>query len=684
MTRSSTRAEIQALRAFAVLAVVLNHLWPGRLSGGFLGVDVFFVISGFLITAHLWREVDATGRVRFGAFWLRRARRLLPASLLVAGAVLVGAVALLPATAWSRVFGEVVASVLYVENWTLVASSADYFQAGAAATPMQHYWSLSVEEQFYLVWPLLVVLGALLAVRSTRFGGRRRTIAAVLGVVVIASLVASVVMTATDPAQAYFNTAARAWEFGAGGLLALAAHRISWGRRVRVVVAVVGWLALLVSVVVFDGSMGFPGFLALVPVVATMLVVAAGDALEPRGRIGAMAVRPVVWLGDVSYSVYLWHWPLIIFAGALGVAGSLPSGLAILVVTLALSALSRRFVEDPVRRSQYLQNGPRRRHLVLAGATALVVVGAGFGSVAVEGAAGRAQASALGQLGDDCFGAAATAPGSGCQEPHRLASTDAALAAQRDVRARVTNGEVCQQDREVAAVEVCAFGAEADDSVATIALVGDSHAGHWISALDKIAEDRSWRVEEYLKSSCPAVIEPTVHATWYPAGAASCREWSAEVVAGIAADPAIDVVVVSSISREYAQTGADGGPVPLTAGAYLATWQVWLDAGKRVVVLADPPQWGLGDVPTCVVRAGVDDPCTVSATARERDPMVAAARGVPGVTLVDLNDFLCDGELCHPVVGGLVAIGDGSHLTRTFSLTLAPPLAQALIPVVEE
>ncbi len=213
------RAEIQALRALAVALVVVFHMWPSSLPGGFVGVDVFFVISGFLITSLLLREIDRTGQLSLSKFYARRARRILPASLVTLGCVGIATILFVPLSYWQQFFGDLTASTTYVQNWHLSAAAVDYFAADQGPSPVQHFWSLSAEEQFYLVWPVTLVFAAAVTRHAPRL--RRRAIAASMGLLTLASLVYSLIATATDPAAAYFVTPTRAWEFGAGGLLAL-------------------------------------------------------------------------------------------------------------------------------------------------------------------------------------------------------------------------------------------------------------------------------------------------------------------------------------------------------------------------------------------------------------------------------------------------------------------------------
>jgi peptidoglycan/LPS O-acetylase OafA/YrhL len=696
------RPEIQALRAFAVLAVVLNHLWPERITGGFLGVDMFFAISGFLITGHLVRDVGATGTLRIGRFWLRRVRRLLPASLLVLFAVALATFVLLPHALWSNVLSQVIASAAYFENWLLGANAVDYFASRSAPSPVMHYWSLSVEEQFYLVWPLLILVAVAFGAAINRKRARTSIPATssipapssipatswILGVIAIVtaiSLAFSIWISVAAPDAAYFNTAARAWQFGLGGLVALLGARLGAhaGPRFRACVAAAGWATIVASMALITGDFALPGIVSAFPVIGTLMVIWAGS---PRSRLfvfGALRIRPVQMIGDISYSLYLWHWPLIIFwpylfAAPLGTVGKI----SVFAAAILLAYLTKRFVEDPIRTAPYLALGPARRHLWIAGATAIVIGLSASGIAVVAGSAAAAVADAQQRASAGCFAAAAMAPDASCEAIHQLLSTDLAVAASGDMDAKADHGAVCLTKREVSKVTACVFGASKETAKLTVALVGDSHAYHWVGALNAIAEKESWRIVEYVKSSCPGILSPSIEASWYPEGASACHTWTSAVVAEIAARDDIDVVLTASMTRDYVEAPPRGGAKGVVSAASLQrTWDAWVASGKQVVVLADTPNWQLGDVPTCVSASGTDDPCAFPASARDGDPKVDAvlSRPTPGIHLIDLNDYLCDATLCHVAIGGVVAIGDGNHLTQTFSVSLSPYLGPMLV-----
>ncbi len=378
------RPEIQALRAVAVGAVVLHHGWPAVAPAGYMGVDVFFVVSGYLITALLLREVDRTGRISLGAFYLRRARRILPAAMAVLLAVSAATLAFAPYREWNPFFREIVASAFYVENWRLAADSQLPASADLESTPVQHFWSLSVEEQFYLLWPLLVI--AALWFVHRRSASLKRTLAIVLGAVTALSFAWSLVLTASDHNLAYFSTFGRGWEFGVGGLLALLVNAVPglMADRWRAGRSLVSWLGLaliIVPIVTFVDTEAFPGLWVLLPVSGTLAIIWAGMPATRWSTAGVVGLRPVQWVGDVSYSLYLWHWPIFMFVPMITGVPSPPALMVALVgVSLLVAWASKRYIEDPFRR----RGGPIGSHpRVLAGALAFTLAGVlAIGSVA--------------------------------------------------------------------------------------------------------------------------------------------------------------------------------------------------------------------------------------------------------------------------------------------------------------
>ena len=697
---SGLRADIQGLRALAVGSVLAYHLWPGAVTGGYVGVDVFLVISGYLITSHLLRERPDSWRA-VGRFWGRRVRRLLPASaLVVLATVLLGAV-VLPSTQLVRTGHDAVASALYVQNWALAASATDYLAAQDAPTALRHYWSLAVEEQFYLVWPVLLGAAALVGRRaSARWAGwevRRRdagrgpgvpaaggaparavattAIATVVGAVLVASLAWSAHLTAIDPAAAYYVTTTRAWELALGGALALVASTrqrpvpVRWAGAV----ALAGLAAVLGAVLTFDGATPFPGVAALLPTLGTVAVIAAA-APETSWTTRLLGARPAQVLGDVSYSTYLWHWPLIVLV-PFAVHRSLRwwelAGVA--VGSVALAWLTTRFVEDPIRRSRRLVGSAALTAALLVVCTASgAVAGVALSTAArdrAEREAARASAEAAGH--PDCLGAASLLSGADCTVADgELWTTPVQAAA--DKPALYADG--CWNDPPFETRHTCTYG-PADASV-RVALVGNSHAGHWFPVLDAVAEDRGWQVTTYAASSCYPVDVPLSYPD--PAASQGCSDWNAWVRDQLAAQ-GYDLVVMSARTDQHLADQPESTELDVAAEAYARELTAVTATGAGVLVIRDTPNFPTS-VPDCVAAAP-DRTCTVPrATGIERDPLAeaASADGSGQVTVLDVDDLLCDASVCHGVVGAAIVMFDHGHLTATFSRTLRPVVEPAL------
>ncbi|WP_017933210.1 acyltransferase family protein [Nocardioides sp. Iso805N] len=671
------RADIQGLRAIAVGIVVLYHLLPQRLSGGFVGVDVFFVISGFLITSHLLaRPPRRTGDLI--AFLGRRIRRLLPASLLVLAVTLVASRLFLPETRWADTAAQVKAAALYSVNWRLAHDAVDYLAAANAASPVQHFWSLSLEEQFYLGWPVLILVLGWLGLRVRRSG---TVLAFGLGLVVAASFGWSIHLTASNPAAAYFVTTTRVWELGAGGLLALgqtrlASPRLPMGWRRGMVFGGLAVLALVATT--FDAATPFPGWRAAVPVLATVVVIAADADLMGWSPVRLLALRPMRWLGDVSYAVYLWHWPLIVLLpAALGAARGRVDDVVIVILTLILAAATKRLVEDPFRGRAWTL---RTRRTYALGAAAMTVVVALTAALTAEVGhrqdveAARLAAALTGH--DRCFGAQALDPGRACPPSSADPVPAPALAAKEQDAYTKTAGSDCWASYPTFVMRVCDFGRR--DSGITVALVGNSHAGQWLPALQRLAGQRGWHITTYLAEGCSMA---DLLQEFPGAGAAeACRRWATSTAAKVEADAPDAVVFANRVSSPaVGHTVAESQPL-YAAGLHriLARWH-----RIPVVALRDTPapkDGGRISIPNCVAlhlhewkHCGADRSAWVPT-----DPVVAAAADLTNVRVLDLNDHICGEKRCEAVVGGVLVYVDGSHLTATYAQTLAPYLAPAL------
>ncbi len=700
------RADIQALRAIAVVAVVLYHLWPQQIRGGFVGVDVFFVISGFLITRQLADEHERTGRISLTQFWARRIRRLLPAAYFVLGASLAVLLLALPTVAWRTNLQEIAAAGGYVENWLLGIHAVDYLAAENSASLVQHYWSLSAEEQFYLAWPLLV-LASLVAGR--RAAGGRRLLVLVLAVAAASSFAFSVRYTAANPAMAFFATPARAWEFAAGGLVALTTRPPAVS-RVRAAASWCGLAVIAYAVFAISARDPFPGSIALVPVAGAAVVLACGMPAAPGwSPLRLAASRPVRGLGDVSYALYLWHWPLIIAAPWVlhhSLTGT--DRALILVLSLGLAAATKRLVEDPVRLRRWwrVRRWPAYGFAAVALAALLITTslatgrlhrleasaavqaeGAGAAAAPVASASARsvplpaaeqgqhASATSVRRYPVSCFGAGAIVNERVCPRPFaRPASLDTAFAAQ-DGRTYQCLGAATQS-----VPQFCTFG-QVHHPRRVLAVVGNSHARRLIPALDAYGRHHGWEIVLAARINCMGLIDVAVSPT---APDHACQAWSAAVQRHLLALRGLAAVIFAS--HRDAGLYLDGAnPTPQQRAAanrrILATWSAFAAHGIRVIVTGDVPGMRPQSDPECVAMSSATyDPCALPRSAVVHgNLMTALAREHPHVaSYLSLTHYFCDAERCHGLIGGVVVYFDSHHMTATFSRSLGPYLGADL------
>jgi peptidoglycan/LPS O-acetylase OafA/YrhL len=696
--RRGFRADVEGLRAVAVLAVVLYHAGVPGASGGFVGVDVFFVLSGFLITGLLWREACATGTVRLVRFYGARARRLLPAATLVLVAVVIAAAVLLPPLQARSVLGDAVASALYVGNYRLALRGTDYLAADSLPSPVQHYWSLGVEEQFYLLWPALLVLTAVAARAVCRRwpAGPQRPVPvgpAVLSLaaVTLASFAVSLAWTRFQPPWAYFSLATRAWELGVGGLVALTAagwRRLpSWAAGV----AGAGGLALVgLSCIRLGARTPYPGVAALAPVLGAALVIGAGCAPARWWSIGtALGTAPLRLVGRCSYSWYLWHWPVLVLAPvALGHPLGLAARLAAAGVSGALGVATTYAVENPVRFAAALRRSPARSLLVGGAATAVAVAAALVALLAVPVPVGRGTAA-------DAPPLQAAPPSSAAAPPvdaHQAAvqaltgQVQAAVAASADIQAVpadlspplgaaaadkpdvFVNG--CVRSWLYTGQGECASGDTA--SASTVALVGDSHAAMWEPAFQTLAAQRQWRLETLAKVTCPLmdlpITSPYLHREY-----TECEQWRGQIVARLHAEhPAL---VVLDMSRRYSP---DYG--------FTVYDRPWLDgltrlvadlraSGATVLVLGPVPD-PRSTVPTCLSEhLDAATACAPDRAVAVNDAGIAAeeqATAAGGGRYEDLTSLFCTAGRCPVIVGNRLVFRDDNHVTVQYAQWLAP------------
>jgi peptidoglycan/LPS O-acetylase OafA/YrhL len=677
--RPAVRPEIQALRAVAVLTVVIYHVWPEAMPGGFVGVDVFFAISGFLITAHLLREVDRTGTLSLWQFWARRARRLLPAALLTLLVCAVATIALVPQLYWQQFLTEIGTSTAYVQNWQLAADAVDYLGADNRPSPVQHFWSLSAEEQFYVLWPLLIIVAAWTA-------RRRLAISALLLTVTGLSLWYSISETAANPQAAYFVTPTRAWEFGAGGLLALLGTRAALPDRARALLSWAGLAAIGYAAAAYGAETAFPGWAAAVPVVGALAVIHAGMPAARWAPSAILRIPPAQFLGDISYSVYLWHWPLFVFA-PFAFANPAPTEIRIAVplLTVLLAWVTKVLVEDPVRRSAWLSAQPRMTFACSAAATAVLAAVLVGGTSHVEAqirAAEREQVRLVGRP-PACFGAAARDPLKACENKD-LRTKVVPL----PVAAKSEENAPCPNFRKESGVSVCDFGVERAHATKTVALLGDSHASHWRAPLNVVARKRGWRGLSVTRTSC--VFSNATKLTPEPTRS-QCLRWVQGVPNFFREHPEIDTVFIVAITGGRVNVPSGRTMLEAKVNGVRKAWETLPDTVKHIVIIRDTPRIVRKTV-ECIDKAieaeqRAGPACAVPRpSALDADPAVIAARRAhsPRLQAIDLTDVFCSRRLCHPVIGGALVYKDLHHFTLVFAETLGMPLGRKIDALMQE
>jgi peptidoglycan/LPS O-acetylase OafA/YrhL len=641
------RPDIEGLRGIAILLVLLFHAGLPWTPGGFVGVDVFFVISGFLITGKLWRESQQPGGLNITRFYAWRIRRLLPAALVAVALIsLVGLLLAAPLDR-SELAADGAASALSIANMRFIGS-VDYFAATTSPSPFLHFWSLSVEEQFYLVWPALIVL------LTWRGGSSRRLIAALL-IGVVASFALSIWLTDTSPARAFYLLPTRVWQLGVGGLLALIGV-MGTSRRAGAL-AWAGLAAVAVAGVALTAEMPYPGLAALLPTAGAVALLYGGAA--PSGPVRLLAAAPLRFLGKISYSLYLWHWPLLVLPLMfLERALTGVEVVASVAVAIGVSWLSWRFVEQPFR------YGDRSRRATSWSAIRVGVAGILSVALFTQGLAAALPSSAVTVQPTPSPSGSPVASDGPITLPADLTPS---LASARDDEERL-RGDGCLAFERVTTPPNCEYGVKG--SAITIALVGDSHASHWFPAIEAIALERGWRLVTFVKVSCSftTLVQRNL------ALKREYRECTAFNEATVARlnqiKPALTIIVNRRTFRPIEENITSA-----LAGAALGEMVARIPGATAILV--DTPDPGR-DVPACLSKHPSDIRACLftqdDADNREIGIAERVAADVSGARLIDLTANICTEWPCSPISGSVLIYRDEDHMTATFSRSLAAPL----------
>ncbi|MCV7279429.1 acyltransferase [Mycolicibacterium flavescens] len=685
---ASYRHDLDGLRGIAIALVAVFHVWFGRVSGG---VDVFLALSGFFFGGRLLRTAMTPG----ASLWpvpevTRLIRRLLPALVVVLAAGAVLTILIQPETRWETYADQSLASLGYYQNWELANSASNYLRAGEAVSPLQHIWSMSVQGQFYIAF-LALIFGT--AVLFRRVFGRHMRLAFVLllSALTIASFVYAIIAHDADQATAYYNSFARAWELLLGALVGAFVSHLRMPMWLRTSLAVVSLAAILACGALIDGVKEFPGPRALVPVGATVLFIlsAANRVADPHttGRMPLpnrlLATAPFVSLGSMAYSLYLWHWPLLIFwlSYTGSTRASFLDGAVVLLVSGALAWLTTRYIENPLRyRSSAAPTAPvpvrrrrRRPTIVLGSVVALLGVALTATSftwrehVVVQRANGEELA---GLSTDDYPGAAALL--SKAKVP-KLPMRPTVLEAKNDLPQTTEDG--CISDFDNVDVITCTYGDP--DAKRTIALAGGSHAEHWITALDLLGKQHRFKVTTYLKMGCPLTTEevPLVMGDNRPYP--KCHEWNQRVMSEII-DDRPDYVFTTS-TRPWNIRAGDVMP-----STYVGIWRELSDNDIPILAMRDTPWLVRNGEPFFAADCLADGGDAISCGTRrsdvlsEHNPTLDIVKQFPLLKPLDMSDAVCRKDICRAVEGNVLLYHDAHHISKTYMRTMAPELGRQI------
>ena len=608
--------QIQGLRALAALLVTLFHAkW---VSGGFIGVDIFYVISGFLITGLLIREIERTGTINFKEFYARRFKRLLPTSFFVLAITAVFSWLLIPATMRSSLGRDIIAAGLYVSNYLFAWWQADYQNLDATPSPVIHYWSLAVEEQFYLLWPLLILLFFMVATKLKK----KIALTVLVAAVTALSFVFSIYQTETSPIWAFYSLPTRAWELGLGALLVLLPPI-----KTKKLVGLIGFVFVIASAFIFNETTAFPGLNAVLPVLGTVMLIATINSWPPFLNNVANS-RLFQWLGEISYPLYLWHWPLLVlpstyFARPLAVYERIIA----IFATIVLADLTHRFIEEPFRKKKILptivfkQSAAITLVSVLIGTTIIFTSSDRINVSGINGAVSLAQIKARPLVYED-----------GCHANYAETKSDACEYAQLD-------------------------------SQKTMVLYGDSHAAQWFPALAEIASRSGYKLVSLTKSACPSV--DVVRSDQGAFKMSRCKKWREDSIQRIMKMKP-DVLVMSSFQyfaqpRQFQDRDKwwDDGQRKLLAQVK--------NASPNLIYLTDTPH-PARDIPACLTNNSISE---CNKTERSKNLSIS------GFEVIDPNSWLCS-RTCPAVKDGVVAYRDASHISVDIAIALIPRLTQAL------
>lgn len=640
------RLEIEGLRAVAAILVAIYHIWLNRVSGG---VDVFFTISGFLITTSLLSMYRKEGKIRPFTYLIKLLKRLIPSAWFIALVTFILSVFLAPTYTRPQYFSELVSSLLYFENWRLAFDAVDYLAQNNEASPFQHYWALGIQFQFYLIWVLLflIAMGIKKLLPTLPY---KKIILGLFGVVFVFSLSYSIFLTSDNQAFAYYHTFTRVWEFSLGGILSLVIHRVSFPKTVAWITGWLGLIALLLVGLVLQVSTVFPGYAALWPTGAAVLILLAGNQSTRWSAYRLLSSKPLVSFGKVSYAFYLWHWPILVLFLKYFDRGtvSIKAGLAMIALSIALAYFTIYVVETPLRT---MRTTTKQTALYLAGLS--IVVGLGLSVYYGKTIPKQMLVETYG----DHLGATAHQVENNpfyYDEDTLAPSIDQSLFDLSDIYE-----DKCIQVNNHIDINECEYG-ETEDYQSTIILAGGSHAAHWQPMLDEYGKENNVRIKTILKGNCRFSTEDTTDTP-------ECTDWFDNVVDAILEDPPDLIFTHGDVSSpEWRGIIPDG---------FKEAWSIFEKEDIPFFLVRDTPRMG-AMVPHCLSDAKGDfiEDCRI---AKEEaialvSPLVETWNLPKDTVTLDATDYFCDEDYCYPIIGNVIAYFDDNHITASLSRTFMP------------
>lgn len=643
------RPEIEGLRSIATLLIAIYHIWLGRVSGG---VDIFFILSGFLITMSLLSKLEKTGTFSFWDHILGLLKRLFPLSFTVIIITTIVSFALLPQVQWEQVISYMLATTFYFENWRLSLDAVDYLARDMSASPFQHFWSMSIQGQFYLIWPFVLFVAYIFATKMFK-QPIRKTLLFVLMICFILSISYSIYITAVNQPWAYFDTFARLWEFCLGGIFALILPYLVLNQWTSMAS---GWLGLLIvclTGVVIPVSELFPGYIASLPIIGALLIIVTSEKQTRFGVDRLLRLKPFQFFGGFTYGFYLWHWPLLIFYRAYFdiTTISIPHGILILLTTFILSFVTTKLIEVPIRKIDVRRSKIKLISTICSMLSVVILINVAFSLF-------MAQSNVQSDIDQIRNYPGALALYEHRKVPEGVTWIPSFLDVKKDLPS-FYDKKGCATKSET--VTKCSFGVTKNPDY-IIALVGGSHAGHWFPTLEILAKELNFQIDIFIHDGCRFTNDD-----FGGEMTSECLVWNEKIIDILQTDPP-DLVFTTSTIHKY-ETIPSG---------YIGQWKQ-LEEITNIFAVRDNPRmpW---DIPTCLENENDPSKCSIprKRALSEVFPW-ENTEGIPSnVIFADLSDNFCDESTCYSVIGNIIVYRDKHHITEEYAKTLAPALYKPL------